>query len=136
MRYRAGNAKITFFRKQQKLKMIKVFGIKQCSTMQKAFAWLEAQPLAYEFHDYKKLGIDAETLTLWCSELGWQALVNTRGTTWRKLDEADRTDLDQAKAIRLMIANPSLIKRPLVLGGKEALLGFDAARYAQILGGQ
>ena len=62
--------------------------------------------------------------------------MNTRGTTWRKLDEADRSDLDQAKAIRLMIANPSLIKRPLILGGKETLLGFDATHYAQILGGQ
>ncbi|MDP5239768.1 ArsC family reductase [Uliginosibacterium sp. 31-16] len=114
--------------------MIKIFGIKQCSTMAKAFAWLDAQHLPYEFHDYKKLGIDAGTLAVWCADLGWEALVNTRGTTWRKLPEADRSNLDQARAIRLMVANPSLIKRPLILGGNEPLLGFDAARYAQVLG--
>jgi arsenate reductase len=116
--------------------MIKVFGIKQCSTMQKAFAWLDARPVAYTFHDYKKQGIDTDTLTTWCAQLGWEALVNTRGTTWRKLSEADRLELDQANAIRLMMANPSLIKRPLIVGGKEVLIGFDAARYAKILGDQ
>ena len=116
--------------------MIKVFGIKQCSTMQKAFAWLNAQNIPYEFHDYKKSGIDAATLIQWCALIPWASLLNTRGTSWRKLPEADHANLDQTKAIRLMTANPSLIKRPLILGASEPLLGFDATQYANVLGGK
>ncbi|MBS1210429.1 MAG: ArsC family reductase [Proteobacteria bacterium] len=101
--------------------------------MQKAFAWLDAHNVPYAFHDYKKQGIDTQTLTAWCDAMGWEALINTRGTTWRKLDEQDRSDIDQAKAIRLMQTHPSLIKRPLITGASEPLLGFDEARYAQIL---
>ena len=114
--------------------MIKVFGIKQCSTMQKTFSWLDAHHVPYAFHDYKKLGIDEPTLNAWCCEVGWTALVNTRGTTWRKLAEQDRADLDQAKAVCLMQAHPSLIKRPLIIGARELLLGFDETRYTQVLG--
>jgi len=109
--------------------MLKIYGIKQCSTMQKAFAWLDAQSLPYTFHDYKKQGIDASTLETWCNQLGWETLVNTRGTTWRKLDESSRKDLDQTKAIALMQANPSLIKRPLIDTGNKLLAGFDEPRY-------
>ena len=101
--------------------------------MQKAFAWLDAHQVSYSFHDYKKLGIDAPTLRTWCDMLGWEALINTRGTTWRKLNENDRANLDQAKAITLMQVHPSLIKRPLVIGANEPLLGFDETRYAQVL---
>lgn len=113
--------------------MLKIYGIKQCSTMQKAFAWLEAQGIAHEFHDYKKLGVDAATLQDWCQQVGWDALVNTRGTTWRKLAESERSNLDQPRAISLMIANPSLIKRPVISGGKNLLLGFDAELFSQTL---
>lgn len=114
--------------------MLRIYGIKQCSTMQKAFAWLQAHEIPYDFHDYKKTGIDAVTLEEWCKSIPWQNLVNTRGTTWRKLDQTDRDNLDQAKAIRLMVANPSLIKRPLILGTAEPVLGFDETLYARTFG--
>jgi arsenate reductase len=113
--------------------MLKIFGIKQCSTMQKAFTWLDTHNLPYTFHDYKKLGIDPGTLQTWCELVPWESLVNTRGTTWRKLSEKDRSNLDQAKAITLMTEHPSLIKRPLILGGSEPILGFDEQRYSQLL---
>lgn len=113
--------------------MLKIYGIKQCSTMQKAFAWLEAHNVEYEFHDYKKYGIDAGTLEQWCGVISWQKLLNTRGTSWRKLSESDRENVDQAKAIRLMSVTPSLIKRPLILGGREPVLGFDEALYTDVL---
>lgn len=113
--------------------MLKIYGIKQCSTMQKAFAWLQAHDMEYEFHDYKKCGIDAATLEQWCSLIPWQKLLNTRGTSWRKLSEADRENIDQVKAIQLMAKTPSLIKRPLILGGREPVLGFEEALYADIL---
>lgn len=113
--------------------MLKIFGIKQCSTMQKAFAWLDAAGLTYEFHDYKKLGIDTPTLQSWCQQAGWEKLVNTKGTTWRKLTEADRSNLDEAKAIQLMLKNPSLIKRPVVSGGSRLLVGFDINLFSTCL---
>lgn len=116
--------------------MLKIFGIKQCSTMQKAFAWLDDAGLTYEFHDYKKLGIATETLTAWCREADWNVLLNTRGTTWRKLSEEERNDVDQDKAIQLMQRYPSLIKRPVISDGKQLLIGFDPARYAATLGEQ
>lgn len=115
--------------------MITVFGIKQCSSMQKAFAWLDAAGIAYEFHDYKKQGATPAQLTQWCGLLGWEALLNTRGTTWRKLPEEARAEMNQARAIQLMSEHTSLIKRPLILGAPEALLGFDAERYAHVLRG-
>lgn len=113
--------------------MLRIYGIKQCSSMQKAFAWLDAHSLQYDFHDYKKNGIDAVTLQTWCAQAGWQVLLNTRGTTWRKLSEDERQDVDEAKAIRLMQANPSLIKRPVITGGTQLVVGFDEARLAAAL---
>jgi arsenate reductase len=110
--------------------MYKIYGIKQCSTMQKAFAWFANESIPHEFHDYKKLGIDSATLTHWCAQVGWESLLNTRGTTWRKLTEAERSDLDQARAIALMQAHPSLIKRPVITGAANLLLGFDESRYS------
>lgn len=113
--------------------MIRIYGIKQCSTMQKAFAWLEAQGIAFEFHDYKKLGIDAATLSTWSARIGWEALLNTRGTTWRKLPEESRANLDEQRAIELMQTHTSVIKRPILVAGETLLVGFDEARYAQNL---
>jgi len=101
--------------------------------MQKAFLWLDSHGLSYTFHDYKKQGIDAATLNTWCAMIPWESLINTRGTSWRKLTEEDRGNLDQTKAIHLMMVNPSLIKRPLILGGREPLLGFDERKFSQIL---
>ena len=110
--------------------MIRIYGIRNCDTMKKAFAWLDAHALTYEFHDYKKLGVDAETLAGWLTRVGRDKLVNTRGTTWRKLDENAKSIDSDAEAVALMTAHPSLIKRPVVEGEDGSLLvGFDAELY-------
>jgi len=111
-----------------------IYGIKNCDTMKKAFAWLDGHGVRYGFHDYKSAGIDAARLKAWSKQVGWEVLLNTRGTTWRKLPAGAQADVDEAKAIRLMTENPSLIKRPVLENGKALLVGFDAARYAAAFG--
>lgn len=106
-----------------------IYGIKNCDTMKKAFAWLEQSGIEYDFHDYKKSGIDAATLARWEKTLGWEALLNRRGTTWRKLDEATQASVDRKKALQLMQEQPSLIKRPVLENGNELLCGFDAEAW-------
>lgn len=113
---------------------IDVYGIPNCDTIKKARAWLEAERIEYHFHDYKKLGVDADRLARWADIAGWEALINTRGTTFRKLPEADRENLDRAKALTLMRAYPSLIRRPVVEHAGGLLVGFDPARWSQGLG--
>jgi arsenate reductase len=103
--------------------------------MKKAFAWLEANGIECDFHDYKKSGIDAASLERWEKVLGWETLLNRRGTTWRKLDPATQASIDRAGALRLMQEQPSLIKRPVLESGKTLLCGFDADRWQQALGG-
>ena len=116
--------------------MIRIYGIRNCDTMKKAFAWLDAHGVAYEFHDYKKHGIDTATLADWLKRAGRSELVNTRGTTWRKLDDADKTIDTDIEAASLMAAHPSLIKRPVIDTGEGALLvGFNADRYTATLHG-
>ena len=111
-----------------------IYGIKNCSTMKKAFDWLDAQGTDYVFHDYKKAGIDPETLERWCETVGWEALVNKRGTTWRKLDPDSQSISGPDDAIALMVAHPSLIKRPVVEGeGGLLLAGFDAEAFTTCL---
>ncbi|WP_312933767.1 ArsC family reductase [Pseudomonas sp.] len=110
-----------------------LYGIKACDTMKKARSWLEQQSLDYQFHDYKTQGIDREHLTRWCDEHGWQVLLNRAGTTFRKLDEASKADLDQAKAVELMLAQPSMIKRPVLDLGDRTLVGFKPDTYAAAL---
>jgi arsenate reductase len=110
-----------------------LYGIPNCDTMKKARQWLDAHGLTYAFHDYKKSGIDAATLQGWCRQLGYEPLLNTRGTTWRKLDDADRTDVDMGKAITLMQQQPSLIKRPVLAHGRQLLVGFDEASWQTLL---
>lgn len=105
--------------------MIKIYGIKNCNSMKKAFDWLDAHGISYAFHDYKKLGIDHDTIRGWCTEASWQKLLNTQGTTWRGLDAAEKENVDAEKAIALMVAKPSLIKRPVITGGKHFVVGFD-----------
>jgi arsenate reductase len=107
-----------------------IYGIKNCDTMKKAFAWLDGHRVAYEFHDYKAKGIDAAKLKAWSKAVGWETLLNTRGTTWRKLSPAQQANVDEAKAIRLMVENPSLIKRPVLEHGGQILVGFTPERYA------
>jgi arsenate reductase len=107
-----------------------LYGIKACDTMKKARTWLDEKPVKYAFHDYKAQGIDREHLTQWCNEHGWQVVLNRAGTTFRKLEDAQKADLDQAKAIELMLAQPSMIKRPVLDLGTKTLIGFKPDIYA------
>jgi arsenate reductase (glutaredoxin) len=107
----------------------KLFGIKNCDTMKKAWTWLDDHGVAYDFHDYKKEGIDRATLGGWVAQVGWEVLLNRSGTTFRKLPDADRTNLDAAKAVGLMLAQPSMIKRPVLEAGGRLLVGFKPADY-------
>lgn len=114
--------------------MTTVYGIKNCDTMKKAFAWFNERGLPYTFHDYKKSGLDKAQLMQWVKQVGWKTLLNTQGTTWRKLPDDERADLTQGKAVALMLAHTSLIKRPVVETESGALLvGFDAAVYASFI---
>jgi len=112
---------------------VRIYGIKNCDTMQKAFAWLEKHGVAYDFHDYKKVGFTKTALAQWCRAAGWETVLNRAGTTFRKLPEAARQDLDQEKAIALMVENPSMIKRPVLETGGAIEVGFKPERYAAVL---
>ncbi len=111
-----------------------IYGIRNCDTMKKAFDWLKAHDVAYAFHDYKAAGIDEASLKRWCGALGWDKVLNRAGTTFKKLDEADKADLDEAKAIRLMLAQPSMIKRPVLDVDGKLMLGFKPEQYSQLFG--
>lgn len=112
-----------------------IHGIRNCDTMKKARAWLDARGVAHAFHDYRTAGIDRATLEAWAREVGWERLLNRAGTTFRKLPEQARQDLTEARAIELMLAEPAMIRRPVLRAGEGALLvGFDPARYATALG--
>lgn len=113
-----------------KVSTITVHGIKACDTMKKARAWLDERGLAYAFHDYKTAGIDRATLERWIGQAGWETLLNRAGTTFKKLPEASKQGLDAEKAIALMIAQPSMIKRPVVEGAGKLLVGFKPDVYA------
>ncbi|WPC04057.1 ArsC family reductase [Pseudomonas benzenivorans] len=110
-----------------------LYGIKACDTMKKARTWLDEHGVDYAFHDYKAVGIDRGNLEKWCAEHGWETVLNRAGTTFRKLDEAQKAELDQAKAIELMLAQPSMIKRPVLDLGDRTLVGFKPERYAAAL---
>jgi arsenate reductase len=112
-----------------------VYGIKNCDTIKKARAWLEGRGIVYDFHDYKIAGIDEPRLRLWAAELGWEKLINRAGTTFRKLPDADKAGLDADKAVALMLAQPSMIKRPVLDLGDRRLPGFDAAAWAAAIPG-
>ena len=113
--------------------MITVYGIRNCDTMKKARAWLDAEGVAYAFHDYKAEGIDEARLRRWSGRVGWEKLLNRAGTTFRKLPDADKAGLDEDRAVALMMAQPSMIKRPVVEAGEELLVGFDPDRYRDAL---
>lgn len=113
--------------------MIRIYGIKNCDTMKKASAWLDEHGIAYEFHDYKKSGISTEKLKEWEKLLGWETLLNRRGTTWRKLDEATQVDINREKALQLMQEQTSIIKRPVLEQGKILLCGFDIDTWQKAL---
>ena len=110
-----------------------VYGIPNCDTVKKARAWLQEQGLAYQFHDFKKQGVPAERLPAWMAAVGWEKLLNRQGTTWRRLDAAAQSQaLEAAGARALMLAQPSVIRRPVVEAGARVLVGFDAAAYASL----
>ncbi len=115
--------------------MLTMYGIPNCDTVKKARAWLDRHGVAYDFHDYKKRGITAATLQHWCDTLGMDQLLNRRGTSWRKLDDAERAaaDASEKRALQLMMANPSLIKRPLLDTGNRLLAGFSEESYRSLL---
>lgn len=112
-----------------------LYGIKACDTVAKARAWLAARGLSYAFHDYKASGVDPARLAAWVEEFGWERVLNRAGTTFRKLPEADRTGLDAGRAIALMLAQPSMIKRPLLDLGDRRVLGFRPEDYEKALKG-
>ncbi|MGE4279522.1 MAG: arsenate reductase [Magnetospirillum sp.] len=115
--------------------MTTVFGIKACDTMKKAFTWLNDHAVAYEFHDFKKQGVSRDVLEKWCDACGWEKVINRAGTSFRKLSDADKADLDRDKAITLMMANPSLVKRPVLEHAAGIEIGFKPERYSQLFSG-
>jgi arsenate reductase len=111
---------------------VTIYGIPNCDTMKKARSWLEQHEIAYAFHDYKKDGIARDKIEGWCSDVGWETLLNKAGTTFRKLTDAEKAGLDQKKAVALMLARPSLIKRPVLeIGKQRPLVGFKPDVYAE-----
>lgn len=108
-----------------------LYGIPNCDTVKRARAWLDAHGVSYRFHDYKKAGVDETALRGWVDRLGWEPLLNRAGTTFRKLPDTDKAAIDAEKAIRIMLANPSAIKRPVLVRGETLIVGFDAARYSE-----
>lgn len=111
---------------------VTIYGIKNCDTMKKARAWLDGHGIAYTFHDYKTAGIERATLAAWCKNAGWETLLNRAGMTFRNLPDADKENLTEAKAITLMLAKPSMIKRPVLVTAKAMVVGFTPERYAPI----
>ena len=113
---------------------VAIYGIKACDTMRKARSWLDGNGIRYVFHDYKAEGIDRGVLEGWARAVGWEVLLNRSGTTFRKVPEADREGLTEAKAIALMLAQPSMIKRPVLAVGGELVVGFKPEVYAARFG--
>lgn len=112
-----------------------LLGISNCDTVKKARVWLDERGVRYTFHDYKKAGVDPAQLKAWVEELGWETVLNRAGTTFKKLDDADKADLDADKAVRLMVAQPSMIKRPILDLGDRRIAGFKPDIYEAALGG-
>lgn len=110
---------------------ITMYGIKNCDTIKKARKWLEAEEVDYQFHDYKKDSIQKDQLITWINQLGWEVLLNKRGTTWRKLPDDVKDNIDEASAITVMLENTSIIKRPVLDTGNTLLVGFSADEYAK-----
>ena len=109
-----------------------IYGIRNCDTMKKARAWLEAHGVDHDFHDYKVAGVERAKLEAWAKIVGWEVLLNRAGTTFRKLPDDQKQNLDERKALALMLAQPSMIKRPVLERGKTLLVGFSAERYSAI----
>ena len=113
-----------------------MYGITTCDTIRKARVWLESQGVAYRFHDYRAEGIEAEKLNGWVGKVGWEKLLNKGSTTFRELPEADKAALDEKKAKKLMLAKPTMIKRPVLEVGDRILVGFKPDVYEEAVGGK
>lgn len=109
--------------------MIKLYGIKNCDTVKKSRRWLEDHGIEYQFHDFRQDGLDKKQLSGWVEQLGWEAVVNKRSTTWRNLSDKDKEITTNAQAVKLLAANPTLIKRPVLEKNKILLIGFKEADY-------
>lgn len=112
--------------------MTTIYGIKNCDTMKKAFAWLDENKIAYEFHDYKKQPPDEKILNAAIKKHGWENVINQRGTTWRALPENEKSDMNETKALTIALQNPSIIKRPLLAHNNQIYLGFKDSEYSKI----
>ncbi|WP_089140098.1 ArsC family reductase [Vibrio rumoiensis] len=113
--------------------MITMYGIPNCDTIKKAKKWLDANGVEYHFHDYRKEGIDTELVSLFCQQFGWETVVNKRGTTYRQLTDEKKNTLNAENALLLLVENPAMIKRPILLTDTAALIGFKAADYETLL---
>ncbi len=111
--------------------MTTLYGIPNCDTMKKARKWLDEHGIEYHFHNYKKDGVPEKKLRQWVKQLGWETLLNRRGTTWRKLDESAKNSIDETAAVQIMLDNPSIIKRPVLENSDTLLVGFKEADYQQ-----
>ena len=114
--------------------MITIYGIKNCDTMKRARAWLDGHKVQYAFHDYKASGIDKPTLEGWIGKVGWEVLLNRAGTTFKKLPDADKENVTERKAIALMLAQPSMIKRPVLEAKGKLTVGFQPETYKKLFG--
>ena len=114
--------------------MITLFGIKNCDTVRKARRWLDANGVAFQFHDFRADGLDETTINAWLKTIPWEVLLNKRGTTWRKLEDPRKEQLDQATAVELMLENPTLIKRPVLSDNTDCMVGFKEADYSARFG--
>lgn len=113
--------------------MVTVYGIPNCDSMKKARKWLDANNIEYIFHDYKKSGVPEKNLKQWVKKAGWETVLNRRGTTWRKLDEKTKSNIDEHSSIEVMLGNPSCIKRPVLESEKQLLVGFSSEDYQTLL---
>lgn len=114
---------------------VTIYGIKTCDTMKKGFAWLDGHGVAYTFHDYRALGITRAAIERWCKAAGWEKVLNRSSTTFRGLPDDAKAELDEAKAIGLMLSEPTMIKRPVLETGKAIEIGFKPERYAALFPG-
>ncbi|MDX5995844.1 ArsC family reductase [Shewanella oneidensis MR-1] len=112
--------------------ILTLYGIKNCDTVRKARKWIETHQLPVNFHDFREDGLAEKDLQHWCQIAGWETVFNKRSTSFRALSDADKTNIDQAKAIKLMLTHPTLIKRPVLVVGEQVLLGFNEAEYKKV----
>lgn len=113
--------------------MLTIYGIPNCDTCKKARKWLEGNSIEHRFHDLRSDGLDKTMLARWAEHTDWQTLLNTRSTTWRSIPEPERQDINEKRALKLMLAHPTLIKRPVLESGKNVLVGFSAETYCALL---